>query len=269
MKFNLICDESSTAGKHLVIGAITVPRRNHVPLVNDLNRFKRSLGFRTEGEIKWGKVSRFYSERYEKISSWFFEQIRATSLTFRAHVINVASPDYRKYGSGNLERAFYKAYFHVLFRSVVRLALEEDGSNILVLMDDKRNRYRFQLSRMKRSLNSNLERHLKVRNLVANVEPRPSSGPKAEPFIQIVDLLIGAIAYRRNFLAMAGNCCPAKVEMVSKLEALAGAGFHLDTIARAPFNIFTFDVAHAMERKKQFQEKAKAARAPKLLPEPP
>lgn len=268
MKFNLICDESSTAGKHLVIGAITLPRRNHGPLINDLNRFKRSLGFRTEGEIKWGKVSRAYLERYERISGWFFEQIRATSLTFRAHVINVASPDYRKYGNGDLEKAFYKAYFHVLFQSVSRLAFEEDGSNVLVLMDDKRNRHRFQLSRMKRALNFRLEQALKVRNLVANVEPRPSSGSKAEPFIQVVDLLIGAIAYRRNCLGM-GNCCPAKVEMVAKLERLAGTGFHLDTTARAPFNIFTFDVAHAMERKKQFVENAKAARAPKLLSEPP
>src|SRR5207249_9963039 len=89
---------------------------------------------------------------------------------------------------------FYKIFYHLLFQSVRRLALEEDGSNVLILLDDKTNRYPFRLPVLKKALNAGLKRDLKLGNLVANVEPRQSSGPNAEPLIQIVDVLIGALA---------------------------------------------------------------------------
>src|SRR5207244_780331 len=106
-----------------------------------------------EGEIKWRKVSRAYSSKYADIAAWFFEQIKANTLTFRAHVIDTGSPHFRAYGNNDLEHAFYKAYFHVLYQGMVRLALDDEGSNILVLMDDKTNRYRFHLQVIKRGLN--------------------------------------------------------------------------------------------------------------------
>ncbi len=54
MKFTLICDESSTSDRYLIVGALTIPRTNHPILSKELLELKRSLGFHDQGEIKWG-----------------------------------------------------------------------------------------------------------------------------------------------------------------------------------------------------------------------
>lgn len=255
MKFTLICDESGTAERHLVVGGLTVPRTNHPALTAELQELKKKSGLRTDGEFKWGKVSRGYLEHYRQLLDWFFRHLQANHLRFRAHVVDTSTHAYRQYGDGDREKAFYKVYYHMLAQSVRRLAVEEEGSNVLVLLDDKTNRYPFRLPVLKKTLNAAFKRDLKIEGLVANVEPRPSSGPHAEPLIQIVDILIGAIGYVRNGHIQRGDATVAKAEMLSFLEDRAGTRFAFDSAARAPFNIWTFDVELAMERKKLYKKK--------------
>lgn len=255
MKFNLICDESGTNDRFLVIGALTLPRGNHSLFVNEFHDLKRTLRFRPEGEIKWGKVSKRYLERYKEFLGLFFKHLNANHLQFRAHIVDTASQDYRKYGEGDIEQSFYKIYYHLLLQSARRLSVEEEGGNVLILLDDKRDRYPFRLDVLKKSLNRALKRELKIDKLVASVEPRPSSGTRAEPLIQIVDVLIGAIGYVRNAHIEKANASPAKIEMVKFLEESAGTGFAFDTTARAQFNLWTFDVSVAMKRKEEYKKK--------------
>lgn len=255
MKFNLICDESGTSERYLVVGGLTLPRTNHEALATELAALKKSKGFRAEGEFKWGKVSKGYLPHYKELLEWFFQHLKSNHLPFRAHVVDTSAHVYRQYGDGDREKAFYKIFYHLLFQSVRRLALEEEGSNVLILLDDKTNRYPFRLDVLKKALNARLKRELGISELVANVEPRQSSGKNAEPLIQIADILIGAIGYVRNGHLNKPGASPAKVEMVKFLEGLSGTGFAFDTAARAQFNLWTFDVAVAMERRQFYQKK--------------
>lgn len=255
MKFNLICDESGTSERFLVVGGLTLPRTNHEALAKELVALKTSKGFRAEGEFKWGKVSKGYLPHYKELLEWFFRHLKANHLRFRAHVVDTSAHLYRQYGDGDKEKAFYKIFYHLLFQSVRRLALEEEGSNVLILLDDKTNRYPFRLPVLKKALNAGLKRELGIADLVANVEPRQSNGPKAEPMIQIADILIGAIGYVRNGHLKKPGASPAKIEMAKFLEDLSGTGFAFDTAALAAFNIWTFDVAVAMERRESHQKK--------------
>jgi hypothetical protein len=255
MKFTLICDESGTSERYLVVGGLTLPRINHVALAAELGEWKKSKGLRPEGEFKWGKVSKGYAAHYQALLEWFFRHLKSNHLRFRAHVVDTTSHLYRQYGDGDKEKAFYKIFYHLLSQSVRRLAVEEEGSNVLILLDDKTNRYPFRLPVLKKALNAGFKRDLKLDDLVANVEPRQSSGPGAEPLIQIVDVLIGAIGYVRNGHVQRAGASPAKVEMVKFLEGQAGTGFAFDTAARSAFNLWTFDVAVAMARKAKFQKK--------------
>ena len=52
MKFTLICDESGITDRHMVVGALTLPRKNHPMLTGGFQDVKRKLKFRPEGEIK-------------------------------------------------------------------------------------------------------------------------------------------------------------------------------------------------------------------------
>lgn len=240
MKFNLICDESGTNERFLVVGGLTLPRINHQALSSELTALKKATGFGAEGEFKWGKVSKAYLPRYRQLLEWFFRHLQANHLRFRAHVVDTSARAYREYGDGDKEKAFYKVYYHLLFQSVRRLALDEEGSNILILLDDKFNRYPFRLPVLKKTLNAVLKRQLRVSDLIANVEPRQSSGPNAEPFVQIVDVLIGAIGYVRNGHAGQPWAAPAKVEMVKTLEHLAAPG---SLLTRLPQRLSTFGLS--------------------------
>lgn len=265
MKFNLICDESGTSERFLVVGALTLPRTNHEALSAELVAFKKARCLRLEGEFKWGKVSKTYSPHYQQLLEWFFQHLQANHLRFRAHVIDSSSHTYRQYGEGDTEKAFYKVYYHLLLQSIRRLAVEEEVSSLLVLLDDKINRYPFRLPVLKKALNAGLKFRLGQANLVANVEPRQSSGPKAEPLIQIVDVLIGAVGYVRNGHILKPDASPAKIRMVKFLEELAGTSFAFNTVAKAPFNLWTFDVAVAMARRQKYQQKNRTAPVPSFL----
>lgn len=255
MKFTIICDESSTENRHLIIGAVVIPRNNHTLLIEELRVLKQELHLRWEGELKWGKVSKKYQDKYKRILQWFFEHLKSNHLRFRAHVIDTAKKEYRQYGDGAKENAFYKVFFHLLVQCIKRLAIEEEGSNVLILLDDKKNHYPFRLPLLKKTLNSALRRDLKLKNIVANVEPRHSSGGKVEGLIQIVDVLIGAIGYVRNASCKEPGASAAKIEMVKFIEELLGAKLEYDTYAGSPFNIWTFDVGVSLQRKEAHKKR--------------
>ena len=94
-----------------------------------------------------------------------------------------------------------------------------------------------------------------MENLVANVEPRKSSGQQAEGLIQIVDVLIGAIGYVRNKFIEAAPDDSAKKNMVFYIEQLLGAKLKYDTNAAASFNIWTFDVEVALKKRNMHKKK--------------
>ena len=117
MKFNLICDESGTSDRYLVVGGLALPRTNHAALAVELGAFKKSKGLRTEGEFKWGKVSKGYLPHYRALLEWFFQHLKSNHLRFRAHVVDTSAHLYRQYGDGDKEKAFYKIFYHLLYQS--------------------------------------------------------------------------------------------------------------------------------------------------------
>jgi hypothetical protein len=170
-------------------------------------------------------------------------------------VIDTYKKEYKEYGEGDKEKAFYKVFFHLLTQCIKRLAIEEEGSNVLILLDDKRNRYPFRLPVLKKTLNAAFRRDLQLQNVVANVESRKSSGRRAEGLIQIVDVLIGAIGYVRNTYYKNSNASAARKEMVEYIEGLVGSKLEYDTHAGASFNIWTFDVQIPLARKKVYKKR--------------
>ena len=58
MKFTLICDESSTSDRYLIVGALTIPRTNHAILTKELLELKRSLVFTITEKLNGAKSAR-------------------------------------------------------------------------------------------------------------------------------------------------------------------------------------------------------------------
>ena len=251
MKYTLICDESSTSNRHLILGSLIIPRHNHPLLVNEFKEWKQSNGFNPNSEFKWTKVSKKYLENYKDLTRWFFKHLNSNHFHFRAHVIDTAKRAYSDYGKGDKENSFYKVYYHLLYQSIKRLIEYKDINNVLILLDDKFDRYPFHLPILKKTLNGAIKRDYKKIDLIANVEPRKSSGENSEPMIQIVDVLIGAIGFVRNGFYSAQSSSLEKRELVDHIETLANTRLFYDTGINSAFNIWTFDVEKTMNAKKE------------------
>lgn len=254
MKFTLVCDESYTENKQLVLGTVIIPSHNHPLLIDELTAWKESEGLNPFSEFKWTKVSKKYFEKYKALTEWFFDHLKANHLSFRAHVIDTGKDSYKKYGNGDIETSFYKVYYHLLFNSIKRLAINEDGSRVIVYTDNKHNRYPLRLTVLKKTLNSAIKRDLKIENIVTSIEPRESKGRKIEPMIQIVDILIGAIGFVRNGSLTSPNASEAKINLVKFIEEQSNTKLLFDTNINSSFNLWTFDVDKSMLAKKKRKE---------------
>jgi hypothetical protein len=256
----IICDESSLDKRFHVLGAVIMPTSNHRLLTAEIGDWKCKAGLNPASEFKWTRVSRGYLEHYKSLVRWFFDHLCAQHLSFRAHVVDTAKRAYRQYGNGDLETAFYKTYYH-LIRFGVRQYLEaEGGGKVLVLLDDKRDEYPFRLDVLKKALNGGLKRELGIESAISSVEPRQSSGPHSEPLIQVVDILIGGIAFVRNEEAAKAEASPAKLALIRFIESQAGTPLSFDTVPQARFNIWTFDVERSMRAKEQRELITRAAK---------
>jgi len=260
VKYVVICDESYTSGRFLVLGALVVPRHNHAMLAAELKEWKVRHGLNPMGEFKWTKVSAKYLDRYAEMVEWFFGHLRANHLTFRSLVVDTRDELYREFSEGEGETGFYKAYYHLLRHAVRRVWAEDPGESVLILLDERRDRYRFQKNVLKKALNAAMKRDLGIARAVANVEDRVSSGPRGEVLIQSVDLLIGAIGFVRNGLAALETSKEAKRKLVQVIEKAANTRLSYDTLPSATFNVWTFDLGIAMERKKKWREKKEKTR---------
>ena len=112
MKYTLICDESSTNRRYLIIGGLIIPRKNHPILVKEMNEWKRSKGFNQMGEFKWNKVSKKYLPHYKDLVIWFFKHLWSNHYFFRVHIVDTGQRVYKEYGKGDKETSFYKVYYH-------------------------------------------------------------------------------------------------------------------------------------------------------------
>ena len=249
MKHVIICDESYTSGRYLVLGALILPAHNHTMLAEELKAWKADKGLNPLSEFKWTKVSRKYLPLYAEMMEWLFRHLQANHLRFRSIVMDTSHRLYREFSEGEPEKGLYKAYYHLLFQSVKELWTGGQTEGALILLDEKRDRYPFQKHVLRTTLNRALARDMGVDKAVANIEDRRSSGPKAEVLIQPVDVLIGSIGFVRNGLSAQSTSSPAKRALVRVIEEASGTPLGYDTMPSSAFNLWTFDLKIAADRK--------------------
>ena len=145
----------------------------------------------------------------------------------------------------------------IIKQGIKRLVEYMQVTSVLILLDDKYDRYPFHLPALKKILNRAFKRDFKIVDLIANVEPRKSSGEGSEPLIQIVDILIGAIGFVRNGNYYSPNASTAKKELVDFIEQQANTQLIYDTGINSAFNIWTFNVEKSMKEKKKWRMRKK------------
>lgn len=200
---DIYIDESSQTGnRYLVLGGIIMPTIFVAEFERSL--YQCRLPELPAGETKWVKVSRAKLNAYRRIVDFFFDSPAAKYAHFHSLIVDTTKLDHALYNQGSREIGFSK--------EVYQLAMKF-GRNYRGL---------FHVYPDRRETNQKPE----DLRLILNRGQAKSGDTRDWPFrrcqfresakclpIQMVDVLIGAIAYRLNGHYLAPDASPAKCDL--------------------------------------------------------
>lgn len=223
-EFNIYCDESSIdnpKSQMMVIGALFIER----PLVPEIRRKIKEIRQKhgVNGELKWVKTSTKVLPFYEELFQYLFS-IDGEKVTFRCIVVDKSQVNYEKYHQQDKELAFYKFYYQLLKRRL------KDNKNY-ILLDFRPSKNKNSVRRLGEFLTmfSRGIEHIQAYQSHENV------------FIQIADVLSGAVSFSRN--TPTGGVAKQKLseiiaKSIGKKNLNFKSGFWEDK-----FNIFCIDLS--------------------------
>ncbi len=181
--YNIYCDESSVDNpnrKFMTIGALFI-KRNIIPEIRKKIKEIQSK-HRIKGELKWVKTSRKTLKFYKELFNYLFS-LPNSNLEFRTIVIDKSRVDYKKYHDEDRELAFYKFYYFLLKNKL------SFGNFYYIFLDFRPSKSKNNVRRLKEFLSFTSNDSIKWMQAYSSDE---------NIFIQISDILTGAISYCNN-----------------------------------------------------------------------
>lgn len=222
--FNIYCDESSIDNsKHqwMLIGALFIDRAIVPEIKKKIAEIQKKHFI--NGELKWVKTSKlalpFYSELFTYLFSFTPEQV-----TFRCIVIDKTKINYERYHDKDKELAFYKFYYQLLKRRI------KDEVPHYIFLD-------FRPSKNKNSVRRLGEFLDMFSKGIKHIQAYPSH---ESIFIQIADILTGAVAFAYNSTSGSENKSKS-VEIIAKAIGKDTLKF-CSPFWEDRFNIFCIDL---------------------------
>lgn len=206
--FNLYCDESchlqNDSSDVMCVGGIVVPYERIEEYKTSIKAIKRKYGLLQE--IKWNTISSTHIRMYEELISFFF----ASEMSFRSILIKNKS----NISAHTLGKDDYNSFYFSIIERLIRYSVQHNkGSNndFRVYLDLKDSYGSKKLRVVEDTLKQELDRGNVVSHL-QNIRSHESV------FIQLADIIIGAIAYRARGL----NGSIAKIATLKQIERLSG-----------------------------------------------
>jgi hypothetical protein len=231
---HVFCDESRTSGdRYMVFGGIIVPHSHVTRIKDEINKFREEKGW--FHEFKWEKVSRGDFELCKMFLDFYFAN--SSVMYYKALVIDTTQVDK---SSDEKENIFYKWYYHLLCFSFGKYV---KNGRILVNLDQRDTKYK--LATLKDILDRGLRKNFNCQfGCVSAIEPHDS---KKNQFIQLADVLTGAIGYELNSWHEKPNASVCKVALMEHIKASVG----LETFWRnTPPNEHKFSIWHFKIKRK-------------------
>lgn len=189
MDIEVYCDESrldllttkkKTDDRYMVIGSIWISRGYRNIFKDKVKQIRAKYGV-PYGEMKWKNVAPSKLDFYKEIITLFFDE--GNNIGFRCIVVDSEQVDLKKYHESDPELGFYKFYYQLLYHWIE----SEINNRYFIYTDIKTTRMKDRLS----VLHDVLKNKCSSADIVL-VQAIPS---KESVFIQLADLLIGAVGY--------------------------------------------------------------------------
>lgn len=197
--YNLYCDESchtsNPAHPYLLLGYISVPYNQMELHKREIKELKEKHNFYSE--IKWSKVSHSKYALYQELIEYFF----ASDLFFRAIVVDKSQIKNELFQQDD-HSFYYKMYYQLIHHKIDMTA------NYNIYFDVKDALSKIKIRTLKDILNIKY-------GVFRNIQSVPS---KESIFIQLADLILGAISYKLRNLSKVKT----KLDIIKKIEKECG-----------------------------------------------
>lgn len=193
--YNLYCDESCHTSNpvhpYLLLGYIGVPYNQIELHKQEIKKLKIKHNFFSE--IKWSKVSHSKYTFYQELIEYFF----ASDLFFRAIVIDKSQIKNDIFQQDD-HTFYYKMYYQLIHHKIDMTA------NYNIYFDVKDTLSKIKIKTLKNILNYEYS----VFRIIQSVHSKESI------FIQLADLILGAISYKLRKL----SAVQTKLDIIKKIE---------------------------------------------------
>lgn len=211
---NIYVDESCKDGiRHLILGGIAIELR-HIQIVSD-ELLRQRDQFKTFGEVKWQKVSKAKLPFYKAYVDVFFNLSTSDLLQFHALHVNTSTFNHGKWNQGSSELGFNKLIYQLLLHKFGR---RYGGYyRLYVFLDERTTQHTPETIRP--MLNAALAKEWGIPG--APFRRLTFQDSKKSEILQLNDLLIGAIGFRKNGRHQLPEASPAKVELAEYIARQA------------------------------------------------
>jgi hypothetical protein len=206
---HVYADESCTSGnRYLALGGIAV-EENNVPSVLERLAVVRAR-HDTHGEVKWAKISKAKLDFYRAYVDVFFDLAANDHLHFRALYVDTHTFKHHRYNGGDAEIGFNKLIYQLLLHKFGRAYGET--FKIKVWLDDRTTKH--DPEDMRPMLNHDLARWNVPGNPFRQLRFRNS---KECDLIQLNDLLVGVVGFKRNLHDKKPDCSANKTALAEHI----------------------------------------------------
>lgn len=186
------------------------------------------------GELKWSRVRNRHLDNYKQFLDCFFALNNTGYAHFHALIIDTNQLDHDKFGC-DAEIGFYKFYYQLLLHCFGAKYCQKDPSNRLLVYTDYRTSS-YSLTELRKILNNGISKRFNITTSPFRlIQPCNSALSQS---IQMVDVLIGAIGYKKNGYNLLANANPAKKELVTYIAEKSGT----DLVNGTPLRIQRFTI---------------------------
>jgi Protein of unknown function (DUF3800) len=202
---HIYADESCTSGnRYLALGGIALEAAFVETVLARLKAVREA--HKTHGEVKWQKVSKTKLDFYKAYVDVFFNAAKDDDIHFYALYVDTWTFNHGRYNGGKAEIGFNKLIYQLLLHKFGR----KYGANYLlhVFLDDRSTRH--DPEDLRPMLNHDLAKW--------DIHGRPFRqlrfrDSKKCDLIQLNDLLLGTVGFKRNLHDKIAGCAPHKVKL--------------------------------------------------------
>jgi hypothetical protein len=207
---DIYADESCTGNhRYLVLGGIALERTFAEVALGKLKDVRSS--FSTHGEVKWSKVSGGKLDFYKAFVDVFFDCSANDDVHFYSLYVDTSTFNHHRFNGGNAEIGFNKLIYQLLLHKFGRKYGKSYGLH--VHLDDRTTKHNPE--DMRPMLNSELGNKWGV---TGNPFRRMAfQDSKKSDLIQLNDLLVGTVGFKKNLHHTRPECSPHKIALANHI----------------------------------------------------